>query len=100
MAAEATRAQILAAWEQGWHLVFEALNGINPEDLERMITIRAERHTVLQAINRQAAHSAYHVGQIAFLARHWKGAEWKTLSVPKGQSEQFNAKMSQKFKTK
>jgi hypothetical protein len=100
MAAEATRAQILAAWEQGWHLVFEALNGINPEDLERMITIRAEPHTVLQAINRQAAHSAYHVGQIAFLARHWKGAEWKTLSVPKGQSEQFNAKMSQKFKTK
>ena len=55
---------------------------------------------MLQAINRQAAHSAYHVGQIAYLAKHWKGAEWKTLSVPKGQSEQFNAKMLQKHKTK
>ena len=98
--ADATRAEILAAWEQGWHLVFEALNGINPEDLERTITIRAEPHTVLQAINRQAAHSAYHVGQITYLAKHWKGAEWKTLSVPKGQSEQFNSKMMEKYKSK
>ena len=100
IARDATRAQILAAWEQGWHLVFEALNAISPEDLERTITIRGEPHTVLQAINRQAAHSAYHVGQIAYLAKHWKGAEWKTLSVPRGQSEQFNAKMMEKFKTK
>ena len=100
IASDATRAQILAAWEQGWHLVFEALNGINPQDLERTITIRAEPHTVLQAINRQAAHSAYHVGQITYLAKHWKGAEWKTLSVPKGQSEQFNSKMMEKYKSK
>jgi hypothetical protein len=100
IAADANRAEILAAWERGWHLVFEALNGMSPEDLQRTVTIRGEPHTVLQAINRQSAHSAYHVGQIAFLAKHWKGAEWKTLSVPKGQSEQFNAKMSQKYKTK
>ena len=100
VAADATRAEILAVWEQGWHLVFEALNAISPEDLERTITIRGEPHTVLQAINRQAAHSAYHVGQIAFLAKHWKGAEWKTLSVPKGQSEQYNAEMLRKHKTK
>jgi hypothetical protein len=100
IAADAARAEILAAWERGWHLVFEALNGISPEDLQRTVTIRGEPHTVLQAINRQAAHSAYHVGQIAYLARHWKGAEWKTLSVPKGQSEQFNAKLLQKYKDK
>ena len=100
VAAGATREQILAAWEQGWHLVFEALNGISQEDLGRTVTIRGEPHTVLQAINRQAAHSAYHVGQIAYLAKHWKGAEWKTLSVPKGQSEQFNARMLQKHKIK
>ena len=100
IAADTNRAQVLAAWEQGWHLVFEALNGISPEDLERNVTIRAEPHSVLQAINRQAAHSAYHVGQIAYLAKHWKGAEWKTLSVPKGQSEQFNSKMMEKYKSK
>jgi hypothetical protein len=100
LAADASRAKILAAWEQGWHLVFEALNVISPEDLERTVAIRGEPHTVLQAINRQAAHSAYHVGQIAYLGKHWKGAEWKSLSVPKGQSEQFNAKMLQKFKTR
>ena len=98
--ADATRAQILAAWERGWHLVFEALNGISPEDLLRTVMIRGEAHTVMQAINRQVAHYAYHVGQIVFLAKHWKGPEWKTLSVPKGQSEQVNAKMMQKYKSK
>jgi len=97
-AADATRAQILAAWEQGWHLVFESLNGISPEDLERKVTIRGEPHTVLQAINRQVAHYSYDVGQIVFLAKHWKAADWKTLSVPRGQSEQVNAALLQKFK--
>lgn len=100
IAPDATRAQILAVWEQGWHLVFDTLNGIGPEDLGHTITIRGEPHTVLQAINRQVTHYAYHVGQIVYLSKHWKGAEWKTLSVPRGQSEQFNAKMLQKLKTK
>jgi hypothetical protein len=100
IAADATRAEILAVWEQYWQLVFETLNGIGPEDLERMVAIRGEPHSVLQAINRQVAHYAYHVGQIVFLAKHWKGAEWKTVSVPKGKSEQFNAKMSEKQKIK
>ena len=98
--ANATRAEILALWEQYWQLVFETLNGIGPEDLERTVTIRGEPHSVLQAINRQVAHHAYHVGQIVFLAKHWKGAQWKTLSVPKGKSEQFSAKMLQKHRTK
>ncbi len=97
---DAKREEILAAWERYWQLVFETLNGIGPEDLERTVTIRSEPHTVLQAINRQVAHYAYHVGQIVFLARHWKGAEWKNLSVPKGESEQFNAKMLRKLKSK
>lgn len=96
IAANATRAEILAVWEQYWQLVFETLNGIGPGDLERTVAIRGEPHSVLQAINRQVAHYAYHVGQIVFLAKHWKGAEWKTLSVPKGQSEEFNAKMLKK----
>ncbi len=100
IAADATRAEILAVWEQYWQLVFETLNGIGPEDLERTVAIRGEPHSVLRAINRQVAHYAYHVGQIVFLAKHWKGAEWKTVSVPKGKSEQFNAKMSEKQKIK
>ena len=96
--AGATRAEILAMWEQYWQLVFETLNGIGPEDLERTVTIRGEPHTVLRAINRQVAHYAYHVGQIVFLAKHWKGSEWKTLSVARGKSEEVNAKMLAKLK--
>ena len=90
------REQALRAWEHGWQLVFDALNSLQPEDLERTVIIRGEPHSVLQAINRQVAHYAYHIGQIVFLAKHWKGADWKTLSIPKGQSEQVNAKMLRK----
>jgi Protein of unknown function (DUF1572) len=93
MHADAKRAEVLASWEQNWQLVFEALNSLHADDLVRTVTIRSEPHSVLQAINRQVAHYAYHVGQIVFVAKHWKGAEWKSLSVPKGQSEQVNAKL-------
>jgi hypothetical protein len=93
---DAKREEILASWEQNWQLVFEAINALQPADLERTVTIRGEPHSVLQALNRAVAHLAYHAGQITFLAKHWKGAEWKSLSVPKGQSEQFNARMLQK----
>ncbi len=87
-----SRAELMRSWEDGWQLVLDTLNSLNPADLTRTVTIRAEPHSVLQAINRQVMHSAYHIGQIAFLAKHWKGSDWQTLSVPKGQSEQFNAK--------
>ena len=100
MHADAKREEVLNSWEQNWELVFRALNSLHPDDLERTVTIRGEPHSVLQAINRQIAHYAYHVGQIVFLAKHWKGSQWKTLSVPKGQSEQFNAGMQQKQKTR
>jgi hypothetical protein len=96
--ADAKREEVLSSWEKNWHLVFETLNSLHPEDLERTVTIRGEPHSVLQAINRQVTHYAYHVGQIVLLAKHWKETEWKTLSVPKGQSEQLNAKMVQKQK--
>ena len=87
-----TRGDLTKWWAQGWARVFEAIESLKPEDLMLRVTIRGEPHTVLQAINRQVMHSAYHIGQIAYLAKHWKGAQWQTLSVPKGQSEQFNAK--------
>ena len=86
------RADLMRRWEDGWQLVLDTVKSLSPGDLTRTVTIRGEPHSVLQAINRQSAHTAQHVGQIVFVAKHWKGADWKSLSVPKGQSEQFNAK--------
>lgn len=85
-----TRAVLLHLWETGWQCLFDALNSIDEDDLGSTVQIRRERHSVMQAINRQLTHYAYHVGQIVFLARHLAGAGWKTLSVPKGYSNLFN----------
>ncbi len=93
-----SRNELMAYWEKGWGILFDTINSLEPEDLERTVTIREEPHSVLQALQRAMAHMASHGGQIIFLAKHWKGAEWKTLSVPKGQSEQHNVKMREKFK--
>ena len=87
-----TRAGLMRVWEQNWQLVLDTVKSLRPDDLARTITIRAEPHSVLQAINRPVTHYALHTGQILFLAKHWKGKDWQTLSVPRGQSEQFNAK--------
>ncbi len=95
---ESTRDEILRAWEEQWQLVFDTINGLHPDDLDRTVTIRGQPHSVLQALNRAATHLAYHAGQIVFLAKHWCGAEWKSLSVPKGQSQQFNAAAREKYK--
>ena len=91
-----SRADLMRLWEQNWQLVLDTVKSLTSDDLRQTVTIRAEPHSVLQAINRQVAHYAYHVGQIAFLAKLWKGADWQTLSVPRGQSEQFNASMMRK----
>ena len=100
VAADASRTEIMARWEKYWRLVLETVKGLQPDDLSREVTIRLEPHTVLQAINRQVAHYALHVGQIIFLAKHWTGAQWKTLSVPRGQSEQVNAAYAAKLRSK
>ncbi len=89
----ATRADLMQAWNNGWHSVFEALEPLSDSDLQRTVTIRGEAHSVMQAINRQIAHYAYHCGQIVFLAKHWKGGEWKSLSVPQNKSAEFNRKV-------
>lgn len=88
---DTTRAQVMEWWEKGWGIVFGAIEPLRPEDLARTVTIRGEPHSVMQAIQRQVAHYAYHVGQIVFLAKHLRGAQWKTLSIPRGKSEEFNA---------
>jgi hypothetical protein len=81
-----TPEQVRDWWEQGWQLVFAAVGPLTAEDLSRKVTIRGQEHTVLEAINRQLTHYAEHIGQIILLAKHFRGAEWKSLSIPKGQS--------------
>lgn len=94
-----TRGEVMTWWEEGWARVFAAIDPLQPEDVMRTVTIRGEPHTVLQAINRQIAHYAQHIGQIVLLAKHLRSSEWKTLSIPRGKSEEFNQKktMSDKF---
>ena len=89
-----SRPELMRWWEAGWKYVFEAITPLQPEDLARVVTIRGEPHTVLQAIHRQVAHYAYHVGQIVLLAKHIRGADWKSLSVPRGKAAEYNAQMA------
>jgi Protein of unknown function (DUF1572) len=86
---DTTRAEVMNWWEQGWKHVFSAVEALTPEDVMRTVTIRQQPHTVLQALNRQVAHYAQHIGQIVFLAKHLRSSEWKTLSIPRGKSEEF-----------
>ena len=84
-----TRADLTKWWEEGWARVFATIEALKPEDVMRKVTVRGEPHTVLQAINRQIAHYAHHTGQIVFLAKHLRSSEWKTLSIPRGKSEDY-----------
>jgi hypothetical protein len=84
-----TRLQLSKEWAAAWDLLATTLEALMPDDLQRTIYIRAEPHTVSQALNRHLAHLAYHVGQIVLLAKHWVGAEWETLTIPRGQSKAF-----------
>ena len=93
MLPETTKEEMLAYWEKGWKVTLEAIESLTPDDLMRTITIRGQDHTVVQAIDRQMAHYAYHVGQIVYLAKHFKSSEWKSLSVPKNKSAELNAKL-------
>jgi hypothetical protein len=87
--AESTRAEIMPRWSEGWQLVLSTIEALQPGDMMRTVTIRQEPHSVMQALNRQLAHYAYHVGQIVFLAKHFRSSEWKSLSIPRGKSEEF-----------
>lgn len=89
----ATRAELLALWERGWACLFHALEPLADTDLSRTVTIRGEAHSVTQAINRQVAHLSYHCGQIVLLAKHFQSSNWKSLSVPRGKSQEFNRKV-------
>jgi hypothetical protein len=89
-----TRASLMARWGAGWATALASLESLTPADLDRTIHIRGEPHSLVQAINRQLTHAAYHVGQIVFLAKHFQADDWESLSIPRGQSGQFNAAMA------
>jgi Protein of unknown function (DUF1572) len=86
-----TRAELLAQWEAGWKYVFGALAPLSESDLGHTVAIRTEPHSVMQAINRALGHYAYHTGQIVYLAKHFAGADWKALTIPRGKSAEFFA---------
>jgi hypothetical protein len=94
------REQAMQWWEAGWNCVFAAMESLKPEDLDAKVYIRGQEHSVLQAINRQIAHYAYHVGQIVLLAKHYRGAEWKSLSIPKGQSDKVGVAAEKAWREK
>ncbi|HMQ08330.1 MAG TPA: DUF1572 family protein [Saprospiraceae bacterium] len=87
-----TKDELLQLWEEGWNVLLKVLENLGEKDLEKIILIRNEPHTVTEAINRQLAHYASHVGQIIYIARMIQGANWKSLTIPKGGTEVFNQK--------
>jgi hypothetical protein len=93
-----TRADVMRWWEEGWAQVFAALDSLQNEDVMKTVTIRNEPHSVLQAINRQIAHYAYHTGQIVFLAKHLRSSGWQTLSIPRGKSEDYKVNPPKPYK--
>ena len=85
-----SRTRLLESWERGWSVLFASLGSLSDADMTRTIRIRGESLTVLQAVNRQLTHYSYHVGQIVYVAKHLCGVSWKTLSIPREGSAQFN----------
>ena len=85
-----SRAELLAEWDDGWQRVFAALRGVTDAELQETVYIRQAPHTIYHAMLRQIVHYAGHAYQILFIAKHLKGAAWTTLSIPRGQSEEFN----------
>ena len=85
-----SRESLMQFWETGWQTLFDAIEPISPTDFDKTVTIRGEPHTVVEAINRQLTHYPMHIGQLILLAKHFRSAEWKTLSVPRNRSGEFN----------
>jgi len=84
-----TRQEFLAKWEQGWSVLFAALDGLTDANLRDTITIRGQAHTVHEALHRSVTHTAYHVGQMVYVAKAMHGDQWKSLSIPRGQSQSY-----------
>ena len=93
---ETTKGDLMWRWEQGWKCLFDALEPLTPEDFNRKVSIRGEEHSIVEAINRQLTHYASHIGQIIFLAKHFRSSDWKTLSIPRNRSAEFNVYLTGK----
>jgi Protein of unknown function (DUF1572) len=94
---QSSRAEVMRWWEEGWSCVFSALDALKPEDVSRTVTIRQEPHTVMQALNRALAHYSRHIGQIVFLCKHLRSSQWKTLSIARGKSQEFDPSRQKGF---
>ena len=92
-AGEDTKDGIFGLWEEGWGILLDAVAGFTEADLERRVIVRWREYTLIESLNRQLVHYAEHVGQIIFLAKHFRGEEWESLSIPKGQSEAYTERM-------
>jgi uncharacterized damage-inducible protein DinB len=90
-----THAELLEKWNDGWTALFDAIEPLNDEDLSRTVTIRGEKFLVHEALLRLVAHTSYHVGQIVYLAKEFRGSEWDCLSIPLGKSAEFNRNKSE-----
>ena len=95
-----TKKELLEKWNDGWQCLYNALDTVNHHNFETTIYIRNQEHSVLDAINRQLAHYAYHVGQIVYIAKMIKENRWHSLTIPKGKSQEFNQKKFSKGKHK
>jgi hypothetical protein len=91
-----TREALMKRWEENWKLVLDTVKSLKPEDLSRTVSVRGETYPALVAVHRQVAHYAYHVGQIVFLAKHLRSSGWKSLSIPRGQSNSPETKRAEK----
>lgn len=94
-----TKVDLLDTWEKGWTVLLTTVNSLDKKDLERIIYIRNQGHTVTEAINRQLCHYAYHIGQIVYVGKMFLKEDWQSLSIPRGDSKKFNAEKFSKQKT-
>jgi len=94
-----SKQELVTVWERGWSILFETLNELEGQDLLGIIYIRGERHSVLEAIERQMAHYAYHIGQIVYIGKQLRDVDWESLSIPKGQSKEYLQQMLKKHQS-
>jgi len=92
-----SKSELINIWEKGWKVLIDTLSSLSEQDLLKNITIRGENHLVLEAIERQMSHYSYHVGQIVYIGKLLKDQDWKTLSIPKGKSEEYLKEMLEKY---
>jgi len=96
IATDTSKDEVMAYWQRGWTAVFAALEPLRPADFNTTVLIRGEEHTIVQAINRQLMHYAYHIGQIVFLAKHFRTSDWRSLTIPRNRSAELNAVLATK----